>query len=138
MKPKMIWANVGVNDIERTREFYLALGFELNGNPTKELVSLLFSEAGFVIHFFEKKRLQESMEGELTDTTAGNEMMFSLPVASRKEYDRWVAKIKKAGGTIFFDSNIDRKKMYDENGYYVCVFADPDGHKFNLLFNLNT
>ncbi|RFN59939.1 VOC family protein [Marixanthomonas ophiurae] len=138
MKPKMIWANVGVEDIERTQEFYLALGFKLNGNPTKELVSFIFSETGFVIHFFEKKRLQESIEGELTDTTAGNEMMFSLSIASKKEYDSWVTEIKNAGGKIFFDSNINRKKIYDENGYYVCVFADPDGHKFNLLFNSNT
>ncbi|WP_439490285.1 hypothetical protein [Algoriphagus sp.] len=43
-------------------------------------------------------------------------------------------EIKNTGGTIVFDYNIDRKAFYDENGYFVCVFTDPDGHKFNLLY----
>lgn len=137
MKPKKIWANLGVENLKRTQEFYLALGFKLNGNPTKDLVSFLFSDDDFVIHFFEKKKLKISLEGELSNLSQGNEVMFSLSAASKEEYDTWIAEIKKAGGTIFFDSNTDRKQFYDESGYHVCVFADPDGHKFNLLFNDN-
>ncbi len=137
MKPKKIWANLGVENIEKTQEFYQALRFRLNGNPTKELVSFFFSDDDFVIHFFKKERLKASMEGELLDINEGNEIMFSLSVASKEEYDTWVTKIKNVGGTVLFDSNTDRKKIYDDNGYYVCVFADPDGHKFNLLFNSN-
>ncbi len=53
MQPTRIWANFGVENIERTQGFYLALGFKLNGNPTKDLVSFLFSNEAFVIHFFE-------------------------------------------------------------------------------------
>ncbi len=29
----------------------------------------------------------------------------------------------------------DKKKVYDENGFYILVFSDLDGHKYNLLFN---
>tara|TARA_R100001369_G_C3312083_1_gene167497 strand:+ start:1487 stop:1903 length:417 start_codon:yes stop_codon:yes gene_type:complete len=138
MKPKKIWANLGVENIERTQTFYLALGFKLNGKPNKELVSFLFSDDDFVIHFFEKEKLKTSLEGKLSDLSQGNEIMFTLSANSKNEYDTWVAEVKKAGGTIFFDSNNDRKLFYDENGYHVCVFADPDGHKFNLFFNSNT
>ena len=63
--------------------------------------------------------------------------MFTLSAESKDEFDRWIEEIKKAGGTIIFDSNKDKKEFYDENGYYVCVFADPDGHKFNLFYNDN-
>ncbi len=63
--------------------------------------------------------------------------MFSLLANSKEDFDKWLAEIKKAAGTIFFNSNKDRKKYYDENGYHVCVFADPDGHKFNLFYNAN-
>ena len=135
MKPKKIWANYGVEDTERTQKFYEALGFRLNGNPSKELVSFFFGEEDFIIHFFERERLKTSLEGNLTDSTQGNEIIFSLGAGSKREYDDWVQQIKEAGGSIFFDSNKDRKKFYDENGYYVCVFADPDGHKFNLLYS---
>lgn len=56
MKPKKIWANFGVENINRTEEFYLALGFKLNGRPTKDLVSFLFSDDEFVIHFLKRKK----------------------------------------------------------------------------------
>lgn len=134
MKPGKIWANFGVENIERTRKFYQKLGFKLNGNPTKDLVSFLFSDEDFIIHFFEKERLKISLEGELSDPSKGNEIIFSLSAKTKKEFDLWINEIKEAGGKILFDSNKDRKRFYDENGYFVCVFTDPDGHKFNLLY----
>jgi len=137
MKTKQIWANLGVENIERTKKFYHSLGFDLNGNPTDDLVSFFFGSDNFVIHFFKKEKLQESLEGEVTDLSKGNEVMFSLSANTKLEYDKWVDLIKKASGKIHFDSNNDRKEVYDENGFFVCVFADPDGHKFNLLYNAN-
>ena len=137
MKTKMIWANFGVEDIKRTQKFYQKLGFQLNGKPNDELVSFFFSDSNFVIHFFKKKKLKESLEGELSDLSKGNEIMFSLSADTKIEYNNWVDLIKKAGGKIHFDSNNDRKEFYDENGFFVCVFSDPDGHKFNLLYNEN-
>ena len=137
MKPKKIWANLGVEHISRTKNFYQSLGFRLNGNPADDLVSFLFGEDDFIIHFFQKERLKASMEGELSQLQHGNEIMFSLLAESTDEYDNWIVEIQNAGGTILFDSNKDRKPFYDENGYYVCVFADPDGHRFNLLYSEN-
>ncbi len=137
MKPKNIWANLGVKDIRKTQEFYSSLGFKLNGNPTEDLVSFLFGDDEFVIHFFETTKLETSLEGKTADLAQGNEVMFSLSVENKDEFDSWIAEIGKAGGTILFDSNKDRKAYYDDNGFYVCVFADPDGHKFNLLYNDN-
>lgn len=137
MKTKMIWANLGVESVERTRLFYQRLGFELNGQPTEELVSFFFSDLNFIIHFFKKDRLKESLEGELSDLNKGNEVLFSLSAETKPDYDKWVEQIKQAGGKIHFDSNHDRKEFYDENGFFVCVFSDPDGHKFNLLYNKN-
>ena len=137
MRPKKIWANLGVESIKRTQEFYLSLGFKLNGNPTEDLVSFLFGDDEFVIHFFEKDKLKTSLEGEISDLKQGNEVMFSLSTETKVEFDSWIDEIKNADGTILFDSNNDRKEFYDKNGFYVCVFTDPDGHKFNLLYNDN-
>ena len=137
MKPKSIWANLGVESIDQTTAFYQSLGFQLNGNPSKELVSFFFGSDNFVIHFFKKEKLESSLEGNSADLSNGNEVMFSLAAKSKDEYDTWVAEIKNAGGIILFDSNKNRKAFYDENGFYVCVFTDPDGHKFNLLYNEN-
>ncbi|MCV9385450.1 VOC family protein [Reichenbachiella ulvae] len=81
--------------------------------------------------------MKSSLEGDLSDLSQGNEIMFSLSAESKEEFDAWIEEIKNAGGQILFDSNYDRKAFYDDNGFYVCVFSDPDGHKFNLLYSDN-
>jgi len=137
MKPINIWANLGVENLELTCAFYQSLGFQINGSPTDDLVSFLFGENGFVIHFFKKEKLETSLEGKTADLHQGNEVMFSLSVDTKVQFDTWITEIEKAGGSIVFNSNKDRKPYYDENGFFVCVFTDPDGHKFNLLYNNN-
>lgn len=132
-----IWANLGVEDIERTQKFYQTLGFKLNGVPTDEIVSFLFGEDKFVIHFFKKGKLKESFEGEVASLNSSNEIMFTLSAKSKEEINVLIDKIIEAGGYVRFDPRKDKKKFYDDNGYYVCVFADLDGHLFNLFCNLN-
>lgn len=135
MKTKKIWANFAVSDVEKTRDFYQKLGFKSNApNDSKELASILVGEDGFIIHFFEKERFKNALEGEISNLKEGNEIIFSLSADSRKEVDEWVEVVKKAGGKIHFDPRKDKKELYDQNGFYVCVFSDPDGHKFNVLF----
>jgi predicted lactoylglutathione lyase len=43
MKPKMIWSNLAVSDLERTTKFYTGLGFNSNG-ASKELTSFFVGE----------------------------------------------------------------------------------------------
>lgn len=137
MKPIKIWANLGVENIERTKSFYQQLGFKLNGTPTNELVSFFFSAEDFIIHFFKKEKLKRNLEGAIANLDHGNEIIFSLMIESEKEVDKLIEQIIEAGGTIRFDPRKDHKSFYDENGYYVCVFSDLDGHLFNLFCNLN-
>jgi uncharacterized protein len=35
MKPKKIWANLGVKDVQQTRKFYTAMGFKSNEGREK-------------------------------------------------------------------------------------------------------
>jgi len=45
MKAKKMWANLAVEDLERTGKFYTKLGFEPNGPHTSnELVSFFFGK----------------------------------------------------------------------------------------------
>ena len=49
MKPKMIWANLAVNDLDRTTRFYSELGFKPNRlHISKELTSFFVGESDFV------------------------------------------------------------------------------------------
>lgn len=127
MKTRKIWANLTVEDLERTTRFYTALGFKFNGS-SKELTSFLVGEDDFIIHFFLKDVLKSNVKGEIADLKYGNEVVFSLSASSKKEVDDWESEVEKAGGTI-----ISPAEEFGE-GYYGFVFTDPDGHKFNVFY----
>lgn len=128
MQPSMIWANMGVEDLERTSDFYTKLGFTSNGR-SDELTSFLFGEKGFVIHFFLKEVLASNVKTGLADLKNGNEIVFTLWADSRDTVDQWQKEVEAAGGTV-----ITPAEAFGP-GYYGFLFADPDGHKFNV-FNM--
>ena len=127
MKPKKIWSNLAVSDLDRTTKFYTELGFKHNGS-SKELTSFLVGENGFIMHFFLKDILKKSMNGEITDSQNSNEVIFTLSAESKAQVDSWAIEVEKAGGKI-----ISKPKEFGK-GYYDFVFADPDGHKFNVFY----
>lgn len=129
MKSKMIWANLGVEDVQRTKEFYTKLGFKPNGpnNTTDELTSFLFSDNNFVIHFFRHDKLQESVNVPFSNIKYGSEIMFSFSADTEEAIHYWAKKVEEAGGTIIM------KPGRYKGGYFYFVFADPDAHKFNVL-----
>ena len=126
MISKQIWANFSVKDAQRTKEFYTKLGFKPNTPPKSDsnLASFFFGEDNFVIHFFEQgSRIDDFFpSGSKTD-----EIVFTLSADTEIEVQEFEIKVKEAGGEIF------KKLRRDENNYYGFAFADPDGHKFNVL-----
>lgn len=130
MNPKKIWANFAVSDLERTTKFYSELGFKPNGihSSTKELTSFLFGEDDFVIHFFLKDILKTSIKGEIADSQKANEIIFTLAAKSKDQVDNWEKEVERAGGKI-----ISRPEEFGK-GYFGFVFADPDGHRFNVFY----
>ncbi|MCP9750564.1 VOC family protein [Ferruginibacter sp. HRS2-29] len=127
MKTKKIWANFGVRDLERTTDFYKALGFKPNG-WSDQLTSFFFGDENFIIHFFLKEILEPAMKGPITESTISNEIIFTLSAQSKEEVDSWEKEILQAGGTI-----VSRPEEFGK-GYYGFVFADPDGHRFNVFY----
>ena len=125
MKSKKIWANYSVKDVKRTNQFYTQLGFTPNNpNNYPRLASYLFGDDDFVIHFFEQgSRIDEY----LTSGSNTSEIIFTVSAETEAEVNEWAEKVKNAGG------NILQKVRRDENNYYGFAFADPDGHKFNVL-----
>lgn len=129
MKPKKIWANLAVANLERTQKFYEVLGFKPNNPHTSnELVSFFFGENDFIIHFFLKNILESNVKDvNFGDSQISNEIIFTLSAESKEQADQWASEVESAGGTIV------SKPTSFGNNYYGFVFADPDGHKFNVF-----
>lgn len=123
----MIWSNLAVSDLERTTKFYTELGFKPNGK-SNELTSFFIGKNDFVMHFFLKDILKTSIKGEITDSQISNEVIYTLSAESKDQVDDWAKEVESAGGKIISEPEEFGK------GYYGFVFADPDGHKFNVFY----
>ncbi|MBP1163821.1 MULTISPECIES: VOC family protein [unclassified Chryseobacterium] len=130
MKPKMIWANLAVANLERTQKFYTELGFKPNNPHTSnELVSFFMAGNEFIIHFFLKNVIENNLKSmKFGDPQSSNEIIFTLSADNKNQVDEWAEEVRNAGGTI-----VSEPESFGEN-YYGFVFADPDGHKFNVFF----
>lgn len=129
MKPKMIWANLAVANLERTQKFYEAIGCKPNNPHTSnELVSFFFGENDFIIHFFLKNILETNVKGvAFGNSQTSNEIIFTVSAETNEQVDQWAEEVEKAGGTL-----VSKPEAFGNN-YYGFVFADPDGHKFNVF-----
>lgn len=125
MKTKKIWANFSVQDVERTNQFYTQLGFKNNNTGNYPgLASFLFGDDNFVIHFFEQG---SQIDEYLPAGTASSEIIFTLSADTEAEVKEWRDKVEAAGGKIINEAG------RDNTNHYGFAFADPDGHKFNVL-----
>ena len=125
MKSKKIWSNLSAKDAKRTNQFYTELRFTPNSSNYPKLASFLFGDDDFVIHFFEQgSQIDEYLTSGQKTTS---EIIFTLSAETEQEVQDWEDKVKAAGGKIFKEAG------RDESGYYGLTFADPDGHKFNVL-----
>ena len=126
MKAQKIWANFSVKDAKRTSDFYTQLGFKANKpNNNPRLASFLFGGDDFVIHFFEQgSQIDEYLTPGSKNTS---EIIFTLSAETAEEVKEWRNKVKVAGGKIFQEAGRDK------TDHYGFAFADPDGHKFNVL-----
>lgn len=128
MQAKMIWANLAVSDLQRTTKFYTDLGFMPNGKPNEQLTSFIFGGNELIIHFFLKKALEANMNIEVTDAHAAAEILFTLSAERKEQVDDWAIAVAKAGGKL-----LSQPEAFGQ-GCYGFLFADPDGHRFNVFY----
>ena len=127
MNPKKIWSNLAVSDLARTTRFYTELGFKSNGN-SKELTSFFVGKDDFVMHFFLKDILATNTKTEIADSHKVNEVVFTLSAETKDQVNKWATEVEKAGGKL-----ISKPEEFGK-GYYGFLFADPDGHRFNVFY----
>ncbi|ULT25901.1 glyoxalase [Sphingobacterium sp. E70] len=103
MKPKMIWANLAVANLERTQKFYEVLGFKPNNPHTSnDLVSFFFGENDFIIHFFLKNILESNVKDvNFGDSQISNEIIFTLSAESKEQADQWANEVESAGERLY-------------------------------------
>lgn len=126
---KEIWLNLPVKDLKKTREFFENIGFTPNDNYSNpEMVGFAVGEKATNVMFVAEETFNGFTKSEVSDSAKGAEIMISFDAESREEVDEMARMVFDAGGTIFSEPAEIQGWMY---GF---AFADPDGHRWNMLF----
>jgi len=125
---KQIIFNLPVQDLERSKAFFAALGFSINPRYSNEN-ALFMNVVDDTLHVM---LMTEAFFESLTNKRAvqardANEVIICLSCESREELDSLIARAQAAGARIPHPPE-DHGFMVDQG------FEDLDGHLWNLVW----
>jgi predicted lactoylglutathione lyase len=126
---KHIWLNLPVNNVEKSKKFFINIGFSFNEEYCNEQSAcMLVGEKNFVVMLFERSMFATFVQNAIVDTQSHAEMLISIDAESRNEVEELAQKAEEAGGVLF------AKPAENQGWMYGCGFSDLDGHRWNILF----
>ncbi|MFN2471026.1 MAG: VOC family protein [Gaiellaceae bacterium] len=124
---RKIFVNLAVDDLERSVEFFTALGFRFDPRFTDENATcMIVSDEAFVM-LLVKSRFKNFTEKELVDSTKQTEAIVAVSADSRDDVDAFADKAIAAGGSTANDP-MEMGFMYGRS------FNDPDGHLWEVFW----
>lgn len=125
---KQFWINLPVKDIKRSKDFFSTMGFKFNPNygDNPNSASLLVGDKDVVVMLFDQPTFKSFINCDLANKST--EVLLSIDAQSKEEVDEMASKAIAAGGSS------DHKPSAMNGWMYGCVFADPDGHRWNVLY----
>ena len=121
-----IFVNLPVKDLDRSIEFFTALGFTFNPQFTDETATCMIVSENIFVMLLTQAKFQTFTPKPICDATKATEVLVCLSLASRAEVEAMVAKAVAAGGTTY-------NEPQDHGFMYQHGFEDPDGHIWELV-----
>ena len=125
--PAMIFVNLPVKDLEKSKLFFTKLGYTINQQFTNEKASSIVISDTIYLMLLVEPFFKTFTKKDLADATTSTEAIIALSAESREAVDALVDKAVAAGAG---PSN----EPVDEGFMYVRSFADPDGHLFEVMW----
>lgn len=133
MKPRITVITLGVDDLEKSLEFYRdGLGFQTEGIVGKEFehgaVAFFNLQAGLKLAIWGREDIAHEAKVSLSPASP-TEFTIGHNVGSKEEVDIVLEQARKAGAII-------TDPAHDTFwGGYSAHFQDPDGHLWEVVWN---
>lgn len=125
--PRKIFVNLPVKDLQRSIDFFTALGFTFNQQFTDEKSTCMVISDDIYAMLLTEERFLNFTNKKIADAFTSTEVLLSLTCESREEVDEMVSKAIAAGG-----SAPNPKQEYDF--MYAHGFQDLDGHIWEVFW----
>jgi predicted lactoylglutathione lyase len=126
-RPRLMFVNLAVRDLQKSMDFFSALGFGFNPQFTDENAAcMIVSDAAFVM-LLTQPFFRTFTRREPCNTRVHTEGLFAISCGSRQEVDEMVTKAIGAGGTQAMDPQ-------DHGFMYTRSFYDLDEHHWEVFW----
>lgn len=126
MKPKISLITLGVTDLQKSVEFYRALGFFPTSEDTENVA--FFDLEGTWLSLFPREKLADDA-GVVSQGDGFQGFTLAHNVSSEKMVDETLAHAKSIGAFILKEG---QKTFW---GGYAGYFKDPDGFLWEVAYN---
>jgi uncharacterized protein len=124
---RKLFVNLAVEDLDRSVEFFQALGFTFDPRFTDDQATCMIVSGEAFVMLLVKDRFRDFTGKELADPTAQTEAILALSADSRDGVDELADKALAAGGSPANDP-IEMDFMYSRS------FQDVDGHIWEVVW----
>ena len=118
---RMIFVNLPVADLPKSKAFFEALGFTFNPQFTDDTAACMVISDTINAMLLTHEKFKTFTPKSICDARKSTEVLVSLSCESRAQVDDYVRKAVASGGSVFRDPQ-DHGLMYEQ------AFQDPDGH----------
>lgn len=123
-----IFVNLPVKDLQRSIDFFTALGYSFDKQFTDENAGcLVIDEDHIYAMLLTHEWFEKFTKKKIADSTTSTEAILALSADSREAVDALVDKALASGGSASNEP--------DEQGFmYSRSFQDPDGHLWEIMY----
>lgn len=124
---RSIFVNFAVEDLERSKKFFEALGFSFNPQFTDETAACMVIDEGIFAMLLTASKFKSFTPKQLCDSRTSTEVLLCLTCESREEVESLVERAIAAGGRRYAEAR-DYGFMFQDG------FEDIDGHIWELVY----
>ncbi|WP_194817095.1 VOC family protein [Nocardia sp. XZ_19_385] len=132
MSTKMIFINLPVEDLNRSKAFYEAVGWKVNADFTDENAACIVVDDNICLMLLTKTFFTTFSQRPIADTVAATAAAYALALASADEVDVLTDAAVAAGATE--EHCPDKRAQEAEVGMHGRTFIDPDGHQWEPFY----
>ncbi|WP_280305578.1 VOC family protein [Nocardia neocaledoniensis] len=132
MSSKMIFINLPVADLARSKGFYEALGWKVNEDFTDQNAACIVVDDNICLMLLTKDFFTNFSKRPIADTAGAIGAAYALSLGSAEEVDALTEAALAAGGTE--ETNDDKRAQEAQVGMHGRTFIDPDGHQWEPFF----
>ena len=124
---KQIFINLVVTDVQKSMDFYTALGFTNNPQFSDETAKCMVWIENIFVMIMTQEKFKTFATKPIADTKSNLAALFSLSMNSVDEMNKVMANGLKAGGT-------EPAEMKDHGFMQQRTLEDFDGHTWEIFY----